>query len=372
MVITEVEPIPLKIPYVRPLTLSRGAAGKPGEPGDAIYLKITTSDGYVGWGEARPMPTWMYETMESVYTSLKKYIAPLLIGEDPFDTAKIQRKLDGALGPVVSSGQPFAKATVDVALHDLMGKMTGLPVNKLIGGKRVDWVELTATISGDLEEIEKYAAEMRRKGYNCFKVIITGRVDEDYQRILTVNEVIGDGEMIVEANQAYTGYTMMKLIDKIREIDGIVFIEQPVSTMDFHGLQRIVKISSIPIAVDESIFTHHDLLKLVNMNALDLLVLKVAKSGITTSLKINHLAEAAGLNCAGSGMTESGVGFAASIHLFSTIDIVSPVTLNGPQLLSDMLVKGLEIEEPKAKVPEKPGLGIEVEESKIEEFKVEL
>ena len=372
MVIREVEPILLRVPYVRPLVLSRGVSGGPGEPGNHIYLKVVTSDGQVGWGEARPMPTWMYETKESIYTSLKKYIAPLLIGEDPFNISEIHKKLDAALTPVVSSGQPFVKSTVDVALHDLMGKITGLPLHKLIGGKRVDWVELVATISGDLEEIEKYALEMRRRGYNYFKVIIMGRANEDYQRILRVKDVIEDGKIIVEANQAYTSYKIVELLNKISKINGIAYIEQPVPTMDFYGLQRIVRKSPIPIAVDESVFTHYDLLKLIRMNALDLVVLKVAKSGIRMSLKIAHLAEAAGLNCTGSGMTESGVGFAASIHLFSTIEMISPVCLNGPQFLGNMLVKGLEIEGPKAKVPDKPGLDIEVDETKLEELKVNL
>ena len=108
------------------------------------------------------------------------------------------------------------------------------------------------------------------------------------------------------------------------------------------------------------------------MNALDALVIKVARSGLKTSLKISGLAEAAGISLMGSGMTESGVGFTASIHLYSTLNIVVPVDTNGPQFLKDLLVKDLEIKGAEAKVPDKPGLGITVDEEKIEQYRVDI
>jgi len=348
-VIKEVEVIPLRIPFVRPFKLSRGYVGRPGQPGEHIYVKLVTSDGEVGWGEARPMHTWMYETMESVYTSIKRYLAPILIGKEPYDLSRIHEEMDKVLTPVVSSGQPFAKSAVDIALHDLIGKLVGLPLHRLIGGKTRDYVEMSALISGDPESISEYAREMLRKGFR------------------------GDGGQIwLDANQAYSSLRLAWLLKEIKDVGNIICIEQPVPTTDFHGLRRIARMSPIPIAVDESLFSHYDLLKLITMEALDALVLKVAKSGIRNSLKIYYLAEAGGIDCLGSGMTESGVGFTASIHLYSVVRVVAPVDTNGPQFLSDLLVRGIEIEGPRVKVPEKPGLGIKVDESKIEEYRVTL
>ena len=101
-------------------------------------------------------------------------------------------------------------------------------------------------------------------------------------------------------------------------------------------------------------------------------MLKVAKSGLRRSLKICALAEAAGVGCMGSGMTESGVGLAASIHLFSTLKLVAPVDTNGPQFLEDLIVSGLEISGARVRVPDKPGLGVDVREDKLNEYRVEL
>ncbi len=372
MRIREVEVIPLRIPFTRPFKISRGYVGAPGRPGEHVYLKVVTSDGEVGWGEARPMPSWMYETMESVYTTLKKYLSEVLIGEDPYSIIKIHRKMDKIIAPAVTSGQPFAKSAVDIALHDLIGKLMGVPIHKILGGKVHDYVDMSAIISGSPDTIADYAKEMWRRGYRCFKLKIMGDVEEDYLLIKTLNETIPQGLIWLDANQAYTSYSLHLLLKRISAVENIICIEQPVPTYDFHGLSRIVRKSPIPIAVDESLFSHYDLIKLISMNALDILVLKVAKSGIRTSMKIYALAEAAGLSCMGSGMTESGVGFTAALHVFSTMDLIAPADINGPQFLEDMLVKGLVIEGAKAMVPNSPGLGVEVDERKLEEYRVEV
>lgn len=372
--IRSVEAHPLKIPYVRPFVLSRGVVGKPGVPGDHLYVRIETSDGTVGWGEARLMHTWMYETLESAYTSLVNYIAPALKGMDPFSLNLILRRLDKLLTSVVSSGQPFIKSAVETALFDIMGKTTGQPIHRLIGGKISDYVELSAMMSGDPEAMVDYAKEMSSKGYRCFKVKIMGNPVEDAERLKVVDEAVPDSTIWADANQAYTSYSVRKLLSLIKDmhIKRIVCLEQPVPTWDYEGLKRIVSKSPIPVAVDESMFSHYDLVKLISANALDLIVLKLAKSGIMGNLKIAALAEATGIDLFASGMTESGVGFTASVHLFSTLPIVAPIDINGPQFLESLLVDGLEFEGAKVKVPDKPGLGVKVREDKVEAYRVEL
>ncbi len=372
--IRTVEAYPLKIPYVRPFVLSRGVVGKPGVPGDHLYVRIETSNGTVGWGEARLMHTWMYETLESAYTSLVNYIAPALKGMDSFSLNLILRKLDKLLTPVVSSGQPFVKSAVETALFDVMGKITGQPIHRLIGGKICDYVELSAMMSGDPEAMADYAKEMASKGYKCFKVKIMGDPVEDVKRLKVVSEAVPDATIWADANQAYTSFTIRRLLNLIADMDikRIICLEQPVPTWDYGGLKRITSESPIPVAVDESMFSHYDLIKLISADALDLIVLKLAKSGIIGNLKIAALAEATGIDLFASGMTESGVGFTASVHLFSTLPIAAPIDINGPQFLESLLVDGLSFEGAKVKVPDRPGLGVEVREDKIEEYMVKL
>jgi muconate cycloisomerase len=368
-VIKSVEVVPLKIPFVRPFKISRGYVGAPGQPGDHVYVKHVTSDGEVGWGEARPMPSWMYETVESVCTSVERYLAKVLVGEDPFNINKVHAEMERVLAPAVTTGMPFAKSAVDIALHDLVGKLTGAPLHALLGGKLRGSVEMAALVSGEPGAVTEYAKELRAKGYRCFKLKIMGDPELDGELVRELKEAVPEASLWLDANQAYTDFKLRLLLRKIAGVEGVICLEQPVPTYDFFGLRRIARASPIPVAVDESLFSHYDLMKLVHFEALDALVLKVAKSGIRRTLKIYALAEAAGLSCLGSGMTESGVGLTASTHVFSTLDLAAPVDTNGPQFLRDLMVRGLEIDGAKVKVPDKPGLGVEVDERKLEEYR---
>jgi len=334
-----------------------------------VYLKLVTSDGEVGWGEARPFPSWMYETVESECTSIEKHLAKVLVGEDPFNINKVHAEMERVLAPAVTTGMPFAKSAVDIALHDLVGKLAGLPLHALLGGRLRGSVEMAALVSGEPGAIAEYAKELWAKGYRCFKLKITGDPELDGKLVEELKEAVPQASLWIDVNQAYTNFKLRLFLRKTANVEGVICLEQPVPTYDFFGLRRIARVSLLPVVVDESLLSHHDLLKLVHFEALDALVLKVAKSGIKRTLKIYALAEAVGISCLGSGMTESGVGLAASTHVFSTLDLAAPVDTNGPQFLKDLLVKGLEIEGARVKVPDKPGLGIEIDERKLEEYR---
>ena len=131
------------------------------------------------------------------------------------------------------------------------------------------------------------------------------------------------------------------------------------------------KISPLPLVADESIFTAHDLAKLIRLKYVDAVVLKLAKSGILGNLQIASVAEAFGLSLYGSDMTESGVGLAASIHLFLVLNIDTPVDTSGLKVLKDLIVKGLVLDKCKIKVPDGPGLGVKVNEEELEKYRVE-
>ncbi|MBU7004902.1 MAG: muconate cycloisomerase [Theionarchaea archaeon] len=366
--ISSVEVFPLHIPFKKPFLLSRGFVGAPGVPGKHVYLKLMTTDGQVGWGESRPMPTWSYETMESVVTTLRNHIAPLLLDNSASTIGELRRRIDLSITPSVSASQPFAISAVEQALYDLLGRESGLPLHTLLGGRLVDRLELGYMISGHDESMVEEAGKMKKRGYSCFKIKISGDPEADATRLREISSAVGDALVWADANQAYNPLTVRRLLDLIRDIPNIACLEQPVPTHDYPGLSRIASQSRLPVAVDESIFTHYDMLRAGSARAADLVVLKVAKSGLITNRKISAVAEAQGIGLLGSGMTESGVGFAASAHLFSTMPILLPVDINGPQFLSDLLVSGLEIHEPFVRIPDKPGLGVEVNESKLGEM----
>jgi len=366
--ISEVDVYPLRIPFKKPFLLSRGYVGAPGAPGQHVYLKLTARNGHVGWGESRPMPTWSYETMQSVVTTLRYHIKPLLLDHDISSIGEVRKRIDSVITPSVSASQPFAISAVEQALYDLAGRESGLPVHGLIGGKLSERLELCYMISGNQESLVEEARKMRRRGYSCFKIKIGGDPEVDARRLADLSEAVGDALVWADANQAYNALTVRRLLVRIKDLQNIACLEQPVPTQDYPGLSRIAARCQLPIAADESIFTHYDMNRAGSMNAADLAVLKLAKSGLVGNRKISAVAEAHGIGLLGSGMTESGVGLAASIHLFSTLPVILPVDTNGPQFLSDLLVRGLEIDEPFVRVPDGPGLGIEVDESRLDEL----
>jgi muconate cycloisomerase len=370
--ITGVDVFPIEIPFENPFYLSRGYVGGPGRPGQHVYLKLTTSKGLVGWGESRPMPTWSYETMETVCTTLTRHIAPLLLRTDCTSIRAARRMMDAAITPSISTSQPFALSAVEQALYDLQGRECGLPICRMLGGELTRRVELCSMISGDEEDCVRKASDLRGRGYSCFKIKISGNPDRDAERLRTICNAVGEARVWADANQAYNALTFRRLLNLIADIPNIACLEQPLPTYDYPGLRRCVKKCHVPIAADESIFTHYDMLRAASMESADLVVLKLAKSGILANQSIAAVAEAYGVGLLGSGMTESGVGFACSVHLYSTMPMLLPVDINGPQFLSEMLVKGLRIDEPFVEVPMKPGIGVEVEEDRLEKLRIQM
>jgi len=365
----------LQIPFKKTFSISKGTVGGPGKPGDHIYVKVFTGDGLEGWGEVRPSPSWMYENPYSVVSAIKYYLAEAIRGLEPYQIREALSRMDKVLALTLTAGMPFAKSGVEVALYDLVGRLYGAPLHALIGGKRRSYIEMSYLVSGTPEEIRKQCREALRKEYKLIKLKLMGDSEEDYMRLKIVLEETGDKgtKVWLDANQAYGRHSLAHFFRKISlHLDRVVVFEQPVSASDFETMKYARRLSPIPLAADESVYTVHDLAKLVRFDAVDAVVLKLAKSGIAENLKIASLAEAFGLDLYGSGMTESGVGLAASVHLFSVLNIVAPVDTNGPQFLEDLVVDGLLIEENRVKVPDKPGLGVKVNEEKLEEYRTDI
>ncbi|MCY3551944.1 MAG: muconate cycloisomerase [Candidatus Poribacteria bacterium] len=347
--------------------IGTGFVGDASSAGDHVFVKITTDDGYVGWGEQRALPSWSYETTESITTTIRHYIAPLLLGRNPLDLNQIHHAIYDALKPAVSNGHPFAKAAVDIALHDLNGRILDVPVHALFGGKRHDALPLCYALSIDTPEIMGLKAKALSP-CACFKVKVAGVPAADEERLRAVHEAMPDAKLWIDANQSYTPSNALELLKRVADIREIYCMEQPVASQDWFGMKRVREDAPIPIAIDEGCFTYFDLAKIARLECADAVVLKVCKSGgLAECLKSVHVAEANSLELLGSGLTEAGIGFIASVHLFSTLDLVLPAELNAPAFLTTMAVSGVEIHDHVVTVPEGPGLGVTPDEDYINE-----
>ena len=363
--IAHVDVYPTAVGMMDVFNIGTGFVGDTGSAGDHVFVKITTDDGYTGWGEQRALPSWSYETTESITSTIRHHIAPLLLGQDPLNLNAIHDAIYNALKPAVSNGHPFAKAAVDIALHDLSGRILGLPLHTLFGGKRHDTLPLSYALSIDTPEIMALKAKALAP-CTCFKVKVAGAPGVDEERLRAVNEAAPDAKLWIDANQSYTPSNALELLKRVTDIREIYCMEQPVASQDWFGMKRVRRDAPVPIAIDEGCFTYYDLAKIARLECADAVVLKVCKSGgLAECLKSVHVAEANSLELLGSGLTEAGIGFIASVHLFSTLDLVLPAELNAPAFLETMAAHGIEIHDHIVTVPDEPGLGVTPDEDYI-------
>jgi muconate cycloisomerase len=367
--IRSVEVFPVAVPFARQFVLGSGAVGSPDQTPDqaaaVVFVKLTTEDGVVGWGEQRALPSWSYETAETIAVVIKRHLEPILLELTPFDVELFHQRVSKRLSPSVSNGFPFARAAVDLAMHDAAGKLAGVPVHALLGGKVHDEIPLCSAIGVGAPDVVREHAQ-QSSDYSAYKVKIGGDLDADAAAIETVAEVAGGKPLWLDANQSYRPSALKQLLDRTSHVRTIHCVEQPVPSTDTLAMHRLRELIDLPIAIDEGSFTAQDLARAIRLDAADLVVVKICKSGgLRNALKTAQVALSAGVEILASGLTDCGIGFAAALHLFSQLELALPAELNGPELLSDLYVEGLTITKAVATVPTAPGLGVQVDEERI-------
>ncbi|MYA80719.1 MAG: muconate cycloisomerase, partial [Acidobacteriia bacterium] len=324
------------------------------------------------WGATTTVPNWCYETVEAVVGTLEQHLAPLAIGRTPFELNVLKKEMDAKIRPAVSNGAPFAKSALEIAFLDLAGQITDQPLHALLGGKVHDTIDLCYAVS--IDEPEAMAAEVKRwPACWCFKVKVSGDADKDLVRLRAISDARPDAVIWLDANQSYQPIALERFLQALPVFDKIRCFEQPVRSEDWLGLRRARDKSPYPVAIDEGCFSSFDVARMSRLDSADLVVLKVPKSGgVTNCYKSAVVSEAHGLGLLGSGLTDAGVSFMAAIHLYSTLDLLLPPELNGPQFLTSMMAGGIEQDGVTVTVPDKPGLGITVPEGQLRDNQLKL
>lgn len=334
-----------------------------------VLLRIHTDEGITGLGEATVMPGWSGETPEGTCALVARYFAPELIGHSPFDLERIMRAIDR-----VVIDNPFAKAAVEMALLDIQGKKSGLPVYDLLGGRCRDTaIPVKFVVAAtDPEIVIKNAQRMVATGFDTIKIKVgRGNPADDVERVRRVREALGDGiRLTVDANG---GWTVTDAIQTIRKLEpfNLVLVEQPVHRKDIRGMARVRSSVGSPIMADESVFTVADALEVIHHDAADIISVYPGKNGgILKSRLVAQVAEAAGKPCHIGSNLELEVGSAAMAHLaVSTGNIISdryPADIIGPLYHRDRTTaEPFGVGGGLAKTPEGPGLGIAFDESRV-------
>ena len=375
LTIDAVETYAVALPTIRSFGVSGGSVAVAGTPSIRVLVKLT-ADGIAGWGEATPIPAWTYETAESIVTTVDRYLAPAILGRPAWDLDGVTTAFDRAINRGFTIGAPLAKCAVDVALHDLLGRALGVSVGVLWGQRRRETIQLGWIVSGQTAaEVADAVAEGSGLGYEAFKVKVGLHSEaEDAAVVRAVREAAPDAALWVDANQGYTVDGALRMARRLADLDVTAF-EQPLPANDVAGQRRLRETSPIPVALDESLRHPSDLATFVKLNAVDVAIAKVQRSGgLTLSRRLCALAEDAGVRLMGSGLTDSDLGLAASLHLFAAYGIDTPVDLNGRQFLTSSYATGatVEVKDGVARVPTGPGLGVEVDESVVRELAVDV
>lgn len=375
LTIEAVDTYAVALPTIRSFGVSGGSVAVAGTPSIRVLVKVTAG-GVTGWGEATPIPAWTYETAESIVTTVDRYLAPAILGRPAWDLDGVTTAFDRAINRGFTIGAPLAKCAVDVALHDLLGRALGVSVGVLWGQRRRETIQLGWIVSGQTAaEVADAVAEGRGLGYEAFKVKVGLHSEaEDAAVVRAVREAAPGAALWVDANQAYTVDGALRMARRLADLDVTAF-EQPLPANDVAGQRRLRETSPIPVALDESLRHPSDLATFVKLNAVDVAIAKVQRSGgLTLSRRLCALAEDAGVRLMGSGLTDSDLGLAASLHLFAAYGIDTPVDLNGRQFLTSSYATGatVEVKDGVARVPTGPGLGVEVDESVVRELAVDV
>jgi L-alanine-DL-glutamate epimerase-like enolase superfamily enzyme len=334
--------------------------------GHYVLVCVADDAGRVGRGEATVTSVWSGETQAGAIALISDFLAPLLIGADPFDLEWISRRLDRA-----AFANSFAKSSLEMALLDLQGQILGVPVYQLLGGRDAETAAAGIRLKFVVGAVEpELAAERARRmverGWRAIKVKI-GRHDHpriDLDRLRAVREAIGpDTFLSVDANGGYTVEQAVWAASRLERLDVALF-EQPTRRGDHEAMAAVRRRSGLPIMADESVFMPQDALAVIRAEAVDVLSLYPGKhGGIRATQAIAKLAEAAGIPCTIGSNLEREVATAAMAHVATATANLQcerfPGDLIGPVYFEEPLTTApLHYEADRLFVPEGPGLGV--------------
>ena len=364
--IARIETFPVHYATADYFKFFEGPKGRPANR-PSVVVKITAENGGVGWGQCVPSHRWSYETHETVQTTITNYLAPELLGLDPFDTEAIDRAMKSVIANSFSTGQPICKAGVDLALFDLTGKILDQSAAQRWKRKGRDKILLSWTVNVcSLEAAEAAVAQGLTRGYRHFNVKLAPDPKFDLELCRLIKRLAPAGFLWPDANGGYDEATALAVAPKLADL-GVPVLEQPLPANRLTGYQALKRQGALPIIMDEGIVSCVELEEFIKLGLLDGVAIKVARcGGLTEARRQIETVLNAGLMFLGSGLTDPDVSLAASLALFGAYDLAHPAALNGPQFLEGSILKQpLRAEAGELSVPTGAGLGVEINTTEL-------
>lgn len=252
--------------------------GKSVDVFDSTVVVVETDSDITGTGEVCPLgPVYLPAYAAGARVGLQE-LGPQLLGEDPTQLVALNRTMDRVL-----KGHPYVKSAVDMACWDILGKVAGLPVCSLLGGRYGEDVVLYRAISQrPAAEMAQNVADYRAEGYRRFQLKVGGHPDEDIERIRAVREILEPGDKLVaDANTGWLMHEAMRVVNAVRDVD--VYIEQPCPS--YEQCLSIRRNTTLPFVLDEVIDSVDAILKGVADGAMDVVNIKISKFGGLTKAR---------------------------------------------------------------------------------------
>ena len=335
-----------------------------------VFVKITTDDGIVGWGEATAHPVTS-ETQAAIVSTVELF-GRLVIGRNPFEIGAIHAAIDN----LFLQGNAGARSAIDIALYDIMGKASGQPVYNLLGGAfQKTFGQLATMPRAEPKQMAEHAAMLLERGYTCFEPKMTGHADSldaDADRLEAVLSVVPKSALVIgDPNQTWRTAkdTIEIFLRRFRDVPNVA-IEQPVWYYDLKGLEAITRAIPQKVVADEAIQNLATMLEIAGRGVADMVSLKLGKcGGFYKAVQMMRIAEAAGLPVRidwtqGSHLVDTATG-----HLHAVVRNVGC----DPGMDYQLRIKDEPVKEGgvtwNAKghivMPDAPGLGLTVDEELV-------
>lgn len=366
--ISSVETSILDVPFVRLQKFARFES----RVQSTVLIRIKTDCDHEGVGEVvTPCgPWWSGDSVEAVKSTIDLYFIAELIGANPLRSGDILSRLDK-----IARGNAFAKAGIEMALLDLAGKIHQMPVHDLLGGKVRDvlpiaWPIASGNLEQDIAEMEKMVQQSLTSSFKVKMGMMP--IEEDLARVgklCAAAEQLGAG-IRVDPNEAWSEVETRAALPALGEF-GVEMIEQPLARWNLKGMARLNTNAAVTIMLDESICTAQDMFEAAALGSGNMVSLKLMKSGgMRRSQAIANIAEAAGTALYMGTFLETSLGTAANLHLAATLQHLplGGETI-GPLLMADDIVTcPIEFKNGCAHLPEGVGLGVTLDEDKVNAF----
>jgi muconate cycloisomerase len=362
--ISRVDAIPVALPLTKPMKMAHLTLST----ADNLLVRIESSDGTVGWGEAASAPTLTGETLAGMVAVVRDWLAPALIGQDARFRAALSRKIGRAV-----YAAPGAKSAVEIALADLVARSLNVPMAALLGGLFRDGVEpmwLLANATADMDVDE--ALRKKSEGYTFFKLKVGSKpVDTEIESALAIRRAVGPQvKLCADANSGFSPASARRFLEGTADAN-LFFLEQPFAPNDLDAVGDLVCKTEVPICSDQSVHTLDDISVHADLGIRGVALKLLKLGGIEAMLRAAALCDARALSMViAAKVAESSIASAAIAHVACAVPLIDwGVSLTHVYLAEDVVTSPLRLHNGRVTLPEAAGLGLTVDEAAVQRFR---